>query len=115
MPRKEYYQKNLEKSREANKKASKKFRENKIKNDPNWYEQEKQRLQNLPSTLRRSKIRWQVLKRDNFTCQYCGRKAPDVVLNVDHKIPQSKGGKYTVENLITACWDCNIGKGTDTL
>ena len=39
-----------------------------------------------------NKIRFEVFKRDNFTCQYCGRKAPEIVLNVDHIEPVSKGG-----------------------
>ena len=38
------------------------------------------------------KIRFEVYKRDKFTCQYCGRKATDVILNVDHIEPISKGG-----------------------
>ena len=38
------------------------------------------------------KIRFEVFKRDSFTCQYCGRKAPDVVLQVDHIVPVAKGG-----------------------
>ncbi len=56
--------------------------------------------------------RFSVLQRDNFTCQYCGRKAPDVVLEVDHKVPRSKGGGNEIENLITACQLCNSGKFT---
>jgi 5-methylcytosine-specific restriction endonuclease McrA len=56
------------------------------------------------------KLRFQILKRDNFICQYCGRKAPEVELEVDHIYPESKGGKYVEDNLITSCRDCNIGK-----
>jgi len=56
------------------------------------------------------KIRFQVLERDNFTCQYCGRKAPDVILEVDHMIPKNYNGSDDPENLITACKDCNQGK-----
>ena len=49
--------------------------------------------------------------RDNFTCQYCGRTPKDnVILHVDHIIPKSKGGKNTVDNLITSCVYCNMGK-----
>lgn len=59
---------------------------------------------------RRLKLRFTILQRDNFTCQYCGRKAPDVVLHLDHIFPNSKGGLLVEENLITACSDCNIGK-----
>lgn len=56
------------------------------------------------------KIRFEVFKRDSFTCQYCGRKAPDVLLQVDHIKPVAKGGKNDVINLITSCFDCNSGK-----
>lgn len=56
------------------------------------------------------KIRFEVLKRDNFQCKYCGKKAPDVVLEVDHIKPVAKGGDNSMLNLITACFDCNRGK-----
>lgn len=56
------------------------------------------------------KIRFEVFKRDKFTCQYCGRKAPDVVLNVDHITPVAEGGTNDMLNLITACFSCNNGK-----
>lgn len=56
------------------------------------------------------KIRFEVFKRDKFTCQYCGRMAPDVVLQVDHIKPVSKGGKNDILNLVTSCADCNNGK-----
>jgi len=61
------------------------------------------------------KLRFEIFKRDNFTCFYCGRKAPAVVLQVDHKIPKSKGGKTAKENLITSCFECNIGKSDNLL
>jgi len=57
------------------------------------------------------KLRFEVFKRDNFTCRYCGRKTPDVILEVDHVIPKSKGGKDEIENLVTSCFECNRGKG----
>ena len=57
------------------------------------------------------KIRFEVFKRDSFTCQYCGRKAPDVVLAVDHIKPVKTGGINNILNYITSCVDCNIGKG----
>jgi 5-methylcytosine-specific restriction endonuclease McrA len=60
-------------------------------------------------------LRFLVLKRDKFTCQYCGRKAPVVILQVDHIIPESKGGKTIIENLITACEECNRGKYNNLL
>lgn len=57
------------------------------------------------------KIRFEVFKRDRFTCQYCGQSAPDVILEIDHMIPVSKGGSNDILNLITSCRDCNRGKG----
>lgn len=59
--------------------------------------------------------RFEVFKRDKFTCQYCGRAAPDVMLHVDHIHPQSKGGTDDLLNLVTSCKDCNLGKGARTL
>lgn len=56
------------------------------------------------------KTRFEVFKRDSFTCQYCGRKAPDVVLQADHIEPIAKGGTDDLINLITSCFDCNSGK-----
>ena len=56
------------------------------------------------------KTRFEVFKRDKFTCQYCGKSAPDVVLNADHIQPKSKGGTNDILNLITSCFDCNQGK-----
>ena len=56
-------------------------------------------------------MRYNVLKRDNFRCQICGRSAQDgVTLEVDHIIPISKGGKTEYSNLRTLCKDCNRGK-----
>ena len=57
------------------------------------------------------RLRYEVLKRDNFTCRYCGAFAPVVVLVVDHVVPRKHGGPDKAENLVTACWDCNSGKG----
>lgn len=56
------------------------------------------------------KLRFEVFKRDSFTCQYCGRKSPEVVLECDHIDPVSAGGPSEVINLITSCADCNRGK-----
>lgn len=55
-------------------------------------------------------LRFEVLKRDSFACQYCGAKAPEVVLHVDHIEPVSKGGTNELLNLITSCLSCNLGK-----
>lgn len=55
-------------------------------------------------------VRFEVFKRDKFSCQYCGKSAPEVILEVDHIVPVSKGGKNEILNLVTACRDCNMGK-----
>lgn len=52
--------------------------------------------------------RFNVLKRDNFTCQYCGRTGGR--LEVDHVKPVCQGGSDEMENLKTACFECNRGK-----
>ncbi len=56
------------------------------------------------------RMRFAVLYRDGFTCQYCGRKPPEVTLHVDHRNPFSLGGEHSMENLLTACSECNLGK-----
>lgn len=60
-------------------------------------------------------VRFEVFKRDSFTCQYCGKNAPDAVLEIDHIIPVSKGGDNDISNLITSCFDCNRGKSNKKL
>lgn len=57
------------------------------------------------------KIRFEVFKRDKFTCKYCGGKAPDTVLEVDHINPVNNGGDNSILNLLTSCFKCNRGKG----
>lgn len=61
------------------------------------------------------KMRFEVFKRDKFTCQYCGAQAPEVVLEVDHIVPISQGGTNDIMNLVTSCFDCNRGKGKKVL
>lgn len=56
------------------------------------------------------RTRFDVFKRDRFTCIYCGRKPPQVVLHVDHIVPVSEGGTDDPLNLVTSCQDCNLGK-----
>ncbi len=53
-----------------------------------------------------------ILRRDNYTCQYCGVK--DQVLTVDHIIPKSRGGTTTWTNVVVACKPCNLNKGNQT-
>lgn len=59
------------------------------------------------------RLRFKILNRDSFTCQYCGAKAPNVELEIDHIVPIAKGGEDIESNLITACFDCNRGKKVD--
>ncbi len=64
------------------------------------------------------KLRFEVFKRDSFSCQYCGKMPPDITLEIDHVTPVSRGGENDINNLITACFDCNRGKSNiklDTL
>ena len=56
------------------------------------------------------RIRFEIFKRDLFSCQYCGRTPPAVILEIDHVQPKSKGGEDDPLNLVTACFDCNRGK-----
>jgi len=67
-------------------------------------------IQRIKYKKRRLKLRFEIFERDNFTCQYCGRKAPNVVLNIDHIYPKSKGGLNKKNNYRTSCSECNIGK-----
>jgi len=60
-------------------------------------------------------VRFEVFKRDSFKCQYCGRAAPDVILQVDHIHPVARGGDDAITNLITSCVDCNSGKSDRVL
>lgn len=56
------------------------------------------------------RLRYEIFRRDNYTCRYCGASAPDVQLTVDHVIPEALGGRDAPSNLVTACADCNSGK-----
>ena len=78
----------------------------------------------LPSVIRvnkyirffRSEVllnRANVLKRDNFTCQYCEKKTSS--MTIDHIIPKNKGGKDSWDNLVAACSKCNTKKGNSLL
>ena len=57
-------------------------------------------------------LRFKVFMRDNFICQYCGRnvKEDKTKLHVDHINPRKKGGLFVINNLITSCKECNLGK-----
>lgn len=58
-----------------------------------------------------SLTRRNVFLRDQFTCQYCARKLPELELNLDHVHPRDKGGTKTWENIVTSCIGCNTRKG----
>jgi len=61
------------------------------------------------------KTRFEVFKRDGFACMYCGAHPPSVLLHIDHIRPVADGGKNDIDNLITACEPCNLGKGARLL
>ncbi len=54
-----------------------------------------------------------VLVRDNYECQYCGKKSKS--LTVDHIIPKFRNGQDTWENLVACCDTCNVSKGNKYL
>jgi len=76
----------------------------------------------MTEKISREKIKMEVYKRDRFTCVYCGldlrsdfeRKSighrQKIGITVDHLRPKSLGGEYTLENLVTACVQCNTDK-----
>jgi 5-methylcytosine-specific restriction endonuclease McrA len=57
--------------------------------------------------------RREVLRRDNYTCQYCGQNGSH--LTIDHVIPRSLGGEHVWNNLVAACPSCNHRKGGRTI
>ncbi len=64
--------------------------------------------------LMTSKLRQHIKERDGFTCKQCGvsiEQEPNLLLEIDHILPVSKGGLTTEDNLQTLCWRCNRKKG----
>jgi hypothetical protein len=61
------------------------------------------------------KLRFDVFKRDGFACQYCGAHPPQAILEPDHIKPVADGGTNDIDNLVTACFSCNRGKGARSL
>lgn len=55
-------------------------------------------------------MRARVLERDGFICRRCGATGNDAKLVMDHVVPIARGGKTSIDNLQTLCWDCNSGK-----
>lgn len=66
-----------------------------------------------PSAEVWAKIRAAVFERDNYICQYCGRRG--VRLECDHVYPVSRGGSHDMINLVTACFNCNRSKRDKTV
>jgi 5-methylcytosine-specific restriction endonuclease McrA len=66
----------------------------------------------IPSARRPAFTRFNVFLRDAFTCQYCGERAPAHNLTFDHVVPRSRGGRTTWQNVVTACGECNLTKGS---
>jgi 5-methylcytosine-specific restriction endonuclease McrA len=58
--------------------------------------------------------RLRLYMRDQFRCQYCGKKFAPAELTLDHITPRAQGGPSTAENLVTACLSCNLRKGNRT-
>lgn len=58
------------------------------------------------------RLRFEIFRRDNHSCRYCGAAAPDVPLRVDHVTPVALGGSDKPENLVTSCEPCNSGKSS---
>ena len=70
-----------------------------------------------PAPIRRdavpAQLRFRVLQRDGFRCRYCGRTSTSgAELHVDHIVPLIAGGETTEDNLVSACEQCDLGKGT---
>jgi hypothetical protein len=57
-----------------------------------------------------TRTRFEIFKRDEFTCQYCGSHPPQVVLHVDHVVAVANGGSNDMDNLVSSCSKCNLGK-----
>ncbi|WCJ43647.1 HNH endonuclease [Euphorbia peplus] len=75
------------------------------------------RVPHLLQVVKRRRVnsnlsRKNIMFRDHFTCQYCSSREN---LTIDHVLPSAKGGKWTWENLVTACSKCNSKKGQKTV
>lgn len=62
-------------------------------------------------SLMTQELRRKIMERDDYTCQICGKRMPDLVgLQIDHIVPVSKGGKTIPSNLQVLCSVCNQSK-----
>lgn len=99
------------------------FSDDKVDRDRNAEVPSNKNVQKVCTNIENSRaispgVRLKVLDRDNFRCVFCGRSpATDigVRLHIDHKLPFSKGGKSTIDNLQTLCQDCNLGKSDEVI
>lgn len=85
------------------------------KNDPE-FEKLRKTKSNVKSRSINEKVRLQVFKRDNYACVICGKSPAThrgITLHLDHKIPFSKGGDNSLDNLRTLCDKCNLVRGND--
>lgn len=80
---------------------------------------------NIPSIIRmKYQIRWvpyrspfsreALFRRDNWTCQYCGKKLQGDNITIDHVVPRCLGGRTNWLNCLTSCKGCNMFKGKNT-
>lgn len=60
------------------------------------------------------RLRYEILRRDNHACRYCGATSPGTNLTIDHVLPIALGGTDDPSNLVTACADCNAGKSASS-
>lgn len=71
-------------------------------------------VQYQQGTLQGSEVKEYLLIKHNHTCQYCGGACKDSALEIEHKIPKSRGGSNSIRNLTIACHTCNQLKGSLT-
>ena len=73
------------------------------------------RYVHVPRRFRRQVTNTFLFARDNYSCQYCGRRRNELrgrqFLTRDHVVPLSRGGGNTWENVVTSCSPCNNRKG----
>lgn len=69
----------------------------------------------LKSNFTRIKFsRYNIYLRDDFSCQYCGKRFRSEELTFDHVVPVARGGGKSWENIVTCCVKCNHTKGGRT-
>lgn len=94
-----------------------------LKNHNSWIVRSPSISMHVPSVvITKNFIKWNrfvkynrqnVYLRDDFSCQFCGTKAPAEELTLDHVLPRSHGGKTTWTNIVTSCRSCNERKGNN--